>query len=322
MAYRDEVTADGPLYWWKLDEVAGASAAESVSGILNGTYVNTPTLGDTAVIGAGTAVSVVAASSEEITLPITFTGDFTFEFLFKWSSGTSLLRFSNSAGGTIPLWVNGSSLNVRIDGGDYSIEGGDVAASVIRDGDWHHYVMRRSGSTASVWINGIKVLEQTVTTGTIGTSPLRLGRNGTSTPYSNATFDEVAYYNSALSDARIAAHFAASGIVDTSDARLWREYAGALVGGEASRAQLWREYAGALVGGETSEGRLWRVYGEALQQAVDTEAQMWRSYAEVLVIETPPGDLYVREGGVAVLRPLKLRVAGAAVDVALGARVP
>jgi len=67
-SYEDEVDADAPLGWWKLDETSGTSAADSGAAGIAGTYTNTPTLGATGPLSGITAVSFDDASTEDMTV--------------------------------------------------------------------------------------------------------------------------------------------------------------------------------------------------------------------------------------------------------------
>ena len=76
VSYADEVLADVPVRYWRLDETNGV-AAVSLAGVkdtanLNGTYVNAPTLGVGPLFPndpASHAVLLKAASSQRITIP-------------------------------------------------------------------------------------------------------------------------------------------------------------------------------------------------------------------------------------------------------------
>lgn len=211
MTYAAEVLADAPTGYWHLDESSGTVAADA-AGANPGAYVNTPTLAAPSLLldGVGSAVACVAASQEEITLPgnpISTNG--TFEVWFRWTAGVTLLR--DSASSTTSTWLvvdNNGQLSVRAGG---TLINCSISTATVRDGNRHHLAIRKSGASIIVYVDSQSVGSTSAANNNAATMPWHLGRNGTNAQYADTTFDEVAVYTTALSAARIAAHYTAGG---------------------------------------------------------------------------------------------------------------
>ena len=78
--YTTEVLADSPYLYWKLDETSGTTATDSSGNSRSGTYTNSPTLNQTALINEGKSVDFDGTNDYcKYTLPSNFTGSFTME---------------------------------------------------------------------------------------------------------------------------------------------------------------------------------------------------------------------------------------------------
>lgn len=86
-----------------------------------------------------------------------------------------------------------------------------TSTSTIPTSGWHHLVATKSGATVKLYIDNVDVTG-TVTNATCidGSSGLQIGSDLTTTEYFDHYLDEVAVYPTALSIARIAAHFNAA----------------------------------------------------------------------------------------------------------------
>lgn len=205
-----EVTADSPVARWKFDEPSGAVADDAV-GSADGTYVNAPTYSAAGVVkDGGTAVQVVAASSEEITLPISLDSVSSFEVWFEWPDDglnpSVLLRdHSTGVGGTV-LYGSGGSAIVRVGGTQFTLTG--TTEPVIQNLFRHQLVITRNGTAANVYLDGVLV-GSFVSALTASASPIHLGRDGSGATFFGAKFDEAIHYESELSAARVLAHYVA-----------------------------------------------------------------------------------------------------------------
>jgi hypothetical protein len=219
MAYADEVLADSPIGYWKLDESSGTNANDSSSGSPNdGTYTG------------GYALSVVGPVDETdgtefngstgyVTVTnhasITITDDsFSVEF---WYASINAAAFDQivskglvnvSAGWVTRVSNDGTAILWQIAGPS---NGSNVPLDL--DGDWHHVVFTYDGTDTRGYNDGSLVTGPTGSTGSVTTSsePFQMGRTEAQ-DYFPGRLGQVALYAGALSSARVTAHF---------DARDW-----------------------------------------------------------------------------------------------------
>ena len=87
------------------------------------------------------------------------------------------------------------------------ITSGYSGAGDIQIGSWVHLVGRKSGTTWSIWVNGVLKNSQTVGTGTTSvnntTRPLLIGGSTIDAVYTAGLIDDVRIYNRALSESEI-----------------------------------------------------------------------------------------------------------------------
>ncbi len=208
----DEVMADSPVAYWRLNETSGTSMADS-AGSNNGSYVNGVALNQSGALadpvskaarfdGVDDRASVPDSSSLDV-------GDtFTYEVWVKRATtneDTTLVSKGTNAGGdlwfgiepdnTLGYWNGGTQLAVS-----------DVK---ITDSKWHHVAATKSGATRNLYLDGLDVTVPLNTSTFVNNSePLYLGHH-VAYPASdlNGSLDEVAVYGTALSQARIRAHY-------------------------------------------------------------------------------------------------------------------
>lgn len=222
--YYDAVVEDGPLAYWRLGESSGITAVDAM-GLVNGTYVGSPTLGATGSLLDGdtdTAVAFNGASSQAVPVGSSgtldgVTGDITVECLAKFTgSGVMVLvaKYDNAGadenGYLLLTDVGGVQFDGRDGNATYHSSGNSGA---INDGAWHHVVGQREGSVWRIFVDGAEASSDDVgTSGSISVgNSLRIGQNtdtvgGAGPFYFTGSLDEVAVYDFALSDARILLH--------------------------------------------------------------------------------------------------------------------
>ncbi|KQT90697.1 hypothetical protein ASG49_13125 [Marmoricola sp. Leaf446] len=229
-AYPDAVRADGPLLYWRLDELSGATVADSATGAADpGTLRGSWTRGtESGVPSEPSSRSAVftAATLVEDNPTSTQTARFTVEAWFRTSSGTGgLLVGLGSTGGAADPSALDRVLYLSPDGRlRLGVDGKVVASSraLLNDGRWHHVagVLDGNGNLdATLYVDG-----QSQGTGLKGKPVLNNGYwrvgGGSLTGYANAPtgtgalsglVDEVAVYGTALAGTRIQAHYAAAG---------------------------------------------------------------------------------------------------------------
>jgi hypothetical protein len=208
--YADEVLADNPVSYWRLGEAAGTTADDEL-GVNAGTYVGTITLGATGALtgDSNTAVDfdpsdsvITVADSASLDVGDVFT-------LEAWVNRDGVV---GSAGGIISKQFNGYAIE-DIGSGTWRFSHDGVgtlttATSDIPSTGWHHLVATKNGATINVYLDGVDVTGATTDSTIVdNASTLWIGRSGQGRWYGK--IDEVAIYDTALSGARVAAHYAA-----------------------------------------------------------------------------------------------------------------
>jgi hypothetical protein len=241
-SYADEVTADSPYAWWRLQETSGTVAADN-GGTYDGTHAGSPTLDVAGPVDAGVGYAPSARTSLTTlgTLGANLVGT-TWEMwvrvaaaqrtstsyalmgLFNTGSNMAVMVNLNmdetggAATGSAGFWIRGQ------DGTAFRYRGWAFNGDDLFDNNWHHLVWTLSDATAAggaaAYVDGTA---QTLTSaqGSTGSPvtfanfgfPLGLAaRNvrGTFDQYVTAELAEPAIYTSVLSAARVAAHHAAA----------------------------------------------------------------------------------------------------------------
>lgn len=227
-AYRAAVLTDSPYLYWRLNESSGTTAADSSSnGTRTATFYNTYTFGATSPItgeAGNTAVdfpSGLMTQNGSQTAPTTFTVE-------AWlktgtTAGGRIIGFGSS--GTTSASTNADRHLYLNPSGKIVFGVGTSTKSVITspssysNGAWHHVVgTYTSGGLLRLYVNGsqVAVSSANVAAPTTYTGYWRAAAEDLSswpTPPSGtrlaATLDEVAVYTTALSAARVSAHYAA-----------------------------------------------------------------------------------------------------------------
>jgi hypothetical protein len=209
-AYADEVLADNPVSYWRLGEPSGTIANDE-QGVNDGTYVGSPTLGQTGGIAGDSDTSVLFnPATSEITVADSASLDVGDVFTLEcWVNRNSVV---GSSGGLFDKGSGAFTLE-DVGSGQWRFEKGATSTicystTNIPSTGWHHIVATKNGATVKLYLDGADVTD-TVTNATItnnGTQ-LQIGRSGNGRWY--GYIDEVAIYPTALSGARVAAHYAA-----------------------------------------------------------------------------------------------------------------
>ncbi len=220
LSYRGEVLADSPLMYLRLGETAGTIASDE-TGQHDATQNGVLVWGaqgalafdtDTAVDGAGTGGLVVSGTGW---LPLGASAR-TLELWFRPNANTLLSRGINYG-----LSTNGSHVYFSHTHNEISVDVGGCRFGVqglTLSGQWHHAVLVYPSSATRcdeflIYLDGQKLSPIVISgTGTtlINTADSALSINQTSGGTTNdCEFDEVAIYNSALTDQRILDHYLA-----------------------------------------------------------------------------------------------------------------
>lgn len=224
--YSSTILADNPLFYYRLGEISGTTAYDEVAASSNGTYYNTPSLGQTGAISGDSNKSVLfeqanneyaetlTLSSETSLLPCTI------EFFIKQSgssdgnAGIFMYRSgSNTASGLNLKTANKLGYHWR----DQSNTWGYSSGPTLSDNTWYYVALVVESTKATFY-----VIEEdgTLTTAVNSVTHSALDCSGDGwyiarDPYSIRYFqgylDEIAIYDQALSQSTLVAHAAAAG---------------------------------------------------------------------------------------------------------------
>jgi hypothetical protein len=230
------VLADSPLFYLPMGESSGTTATDASGNGRHGTYVNSPTLGAAALLASEPGVTSVdfelsSASQYALVTDDNSLDGLTAMTLEAWIRPESLINFQQIAARD-DVSGAGRSFQWRTNGGTGKIEfiripGTTVTAtssSALSTATTYHVAVVYNGTDIRLYINGALNGTPAACTGSIGTSTTDLriaarrhNTTGNTTDFYDGLLGHFAAYNTALSAARIAAHYTA-GIASPSDA--------------------------------------------------------------------------------------------------------
>lgn len=234
MTFTSVVSGLSPTWWLRLDDTSGTTAVDAQS-VINGTYVNAPTLNQTGYAHDGAAVTFASASSQYVSVADNAiwdvgTSDFSIGFALKmsaWntSSNQALFARGNGAGVGDYFIITSQYLtnrfSARLTGTWYDFDPGVT----IADGAFHlvGFSFDRSGN-ATMTLDGTTVATADISaqsaTNLTGIRPVGVGGVYDPTPslFTNGTMAEIMFWNgAALSEANWASIHAASVQEATTD---------------------------------------------------------------------------------------------------------
>ena len=204
----------GLISYWKLDETSGGTYIDQM-GINNGIGNVSPTpsagqVGGAQLFdGAATKIDVPANTSFDFAA----TDNFSVEFWYKGSTVPSANKVALSRYISGKFWwigVNGGNGRARF----YMTDGTNITTvygSVITDGNWHHVVATRNGTTgvSNLYVDGVFQATATQLFGVDFSSPSAKLEIGSllGNFVINGDLDEVSIYNMELSSILISQHF-------------------------------------------------------------------------------------------------------------------
>ena len=205
--------ADTPLAYWRLGEASGTAAADQLA-IRNGTYMNSPALGQPGALFNDPATSVgLNGTSQYIQAPADAALNqprFSVELWARPTGGAGAYHGVMASrqypqgwavylapDGTWEFWVNSGS-------GMLSVNGGAATLNA-----WQHLVGTFDGTTASLYLNGLAVGSGAGTTYTgQSTNPLQIGQSEAGDNfYFPGQLEEAAVYGTALSLTQVQRHY-------------------------------------------------------------------------------------------------------------------
>jgi hypothetical protein len=227
----DEIVADKPVSYWRLGEQNGMTAADT-TGRNTGTIVGDVTLGSPGALASDTNTAMAFGSTTGyVGVPdspsLSPVGAFTLEAWAKPATldGATHAIVHKGAGASSDTWQYRLTLHTTNQwrGCLYSGATGYcvVAPRTASTAEWTHLVLARSGSTLTLYINGMSVGTTTIVSGSLtrASGMLAIGRaGGYAAHYFNGGIDEVAIYDWALPAARVQDHYSAA---ISGDANPW-----------------------------------------------------------------------------------------------------
>ena len=219
ITYAGEILASQPAGFWRLGETSGTALADTVGGnnaALSGGY----TLGQTGALASDSDKAVLfngtTGRAEGATTVKLGSSSSAIEAWFKTSSATSedknIARHGGSAASGNPRLKLSVGTTNKLTGeiSDSTTTTTLVSAAAVNNGAWHHGVLSRSGSSMTLFLDGVQVAVASFAGGAVDGSAPRttIGStvNGTGN-FFGGTVDEVAVYKHALSASEVLAHF-------------------------------------------------------------------------------------------------------------------
>ena len=215
LRFPDVVTADASLRYFRLDESSGTTTFDAEANG-NGTTHGSPTQGVAGLLtgDSDTCYTFAAASSQYVSVPTTGmptgNGSLSFDAVIKFAANpaanTVIFGYGGSASKTgVSMWIDTSGkLNCDVLTGTGQI----TSPSALTTGVAHHVAVTWNGTTLTLYLDGSSVGTSTPGSLTIPSTPtFNIGANTAPGAFFTGQIDEPAFYGSALSAARITAHF-------------------------------------------------------------------------------------------------------------------
>jgi len=221
--YPDILLPDAPIRYYRLDESSGSIGYDIAGAGANLTYHGSPTLGASGAISgdSDTAVTFASGSSQYASSTNTFglpTGSAAWS-LEAWvkiaaapAARQEVLAIGEAGTAFAAAYIAVQSSG-KVEAGLWTVN--VVSAAAISTGVWHHVCVTYGGGvsgTVTLYLDGVS---QGTTTGTGALAYtgnalcVAAGSGASAIDYCSATIDEPAVYASALSSARVSAHYSA-----------------------------------------------------------------------------------------------------------------
>jgi len=214
-AYADEVIADAPLAYWRLDETSGTTANDAI-GSNHGTYTGGVTLNQPGIPSTGRPSVSLNGSSGYVNIPhhasLSITGDLTVEaWVYRSSAAGFRGGIAKRVGGNpcefglnfnqatpVTQWYFHDGTNFRM----------CSFAGLPAQDAWTHVVGTRQGGVCALYFNGVQVATANLSafTPAATTRPVTIGTDD-GLGFMAGRPDEVAIYAHALSATRVLAHY-------------------------------------------------------------------------------------------------------------------
>lgn len=219
LTYEQTVLSDSPVGYWQFEETAGSQADDSSGNLLHGTYTGGVTLGAPGVTGIGGNAAVFDGSSGYVQLPGAWGGT-------GWPAATIEAWVYNASPPPSGFQAIVSATSTRFahfqlhsnptpsaQTGAYTSGGfaGVPTISSTATGTWRHIVLVAESGNTRLYEDGLQVGSANTTPFTYVNdySDVHIGNGYANTRWFNGQLDEVAIYNTALTDQRVMDHYIA-----------------------------------------------------------------------------------------------------------------
>lgn len=213
MAYVDEVLNDSPVLYWRLGESSGPTAEDATANNRDGTYTGCTFSQAGALVGdadTGVLFDGVDDRVQRVDEPALDLGDtFTMEAWVKRASIGAIHAIMGKGIGTYLLRFNSDDTLHLLQSQTADIVGSTI--TITDTSAWHHVVGTKAGAAVFLYIDGADVTG-TVSNATCADSgtEFRVGCDtggGVPETHFHGSIDEAALYPTALSPARVLAHY-------------------------------------------------------------------------------------------------------------------
>jgi concanavalin A-like lectin/glucanase superfamily protein/fibronectin type III domain protein len=212
--YSATVAADQPVSHWRLGEASGTVAADQKNAN-PGTYVNGVVLGAASLLGTDTANKAITldGANDQVRIPsspsLNLAAPFTLEAWIKPAKLPAAGQFASvlTKAESYSLQFNGPRLEFTIM--QFGVRQRlQAPVSAVVAGQTYHVVATFDGTTRRLYLNGVEVASAALSGGpSSSTNNAFVGSWNGSSEFLAGTVDEAAVYNTALSAARVAAHY-------------------------------------------------------------------------------------------------------------------
>lgn len=316
MSYDSEVAADSPLTYLKFDETTGTTAADSSGNSRPGTINGSPTLGATKVMPAGSTSFTLDTTAKRVDIAYAAWMDPAAWTAEAWVrlpsiSGTHALVSRDGGSGSRGWNLRIVSSKIECNNGATSVNGTTTLTSATA----YHLAMTWDGTTAKLYIDGVLDQSSALTMPTTS-NPLIVGASTAGSAgfwfeSLSGDIDHVAYYGTALSAARLLAHYNAGVAADASGTGSLSLTGSGAIGPAFGTGSLSLSGSGAGHGVASGAGAL-------SLSATGTAEVLYATDASNLDDGLSLGGL----GTVTITRPIAATPAGLSVGVKVDASVP
>ncbi len=208
----------GPIVWYQFNETSGTTAADSSGNGKTGTLVNGPTW----VTGqSGNAVNL-DGSNDHVSMPAGVVNGLTDFSITTWvkldTTGNWRRIYDFGTGTTVNMFLvptTGSTIRFAITTSGGSGEQRINGTAALPTGAWKHVAVTKSGSTGTLYVDGVQVGQNTSLTlspSSLGnTTNNWIGRSQYADPYLDGQVDDFRIYNRALSASEVQSLFNGGG---------------------------------------------------------------------------------------------------------------